>query len=122
MQASDPGLPSREYVPDGEPHVFGDRVYGSYDYFHVPVFCVGDGLSCEPHLIFSLLFPRTVNETTVSPSATSFPRPQPLLPVTVGTPDAAEELKSPPSPLGKEGRVSGRRGPRSCGRGDKFCE
>ena len=26
MQAFNPYLPSWEYVPDGEPHVFGDRV------------------------------------------------------------------------------------------------
>ena len=27
MQVFNPYLPSWEYVPDGEPHVFGDRVY-----------------------------------------------------------------------------------------------
>lgn len=39
-----PYLPSWEYVPDGEPHVFGDRVYvyGSHDYFNGHVFCLGD--------------------------------------------------------------------------------
>ena len=26
-QALNPYLPSWEYIPDGEPHVFGDRVY-----------------------------------------------------------------------------------------------
>ena len=32
-QAVNPYLPNWEYVPDGEPHVFGDRVYvyGSHD-------------------------------------------------------------------------------------------
>lgn len=32
-QALNPYLPSWEYIPDGEPHVFGDRVYiyGSHD-------------------------------------------------------------------------------------------
>lgn len=32
-QVFNPYLPSWEYVPDGEPHVFGDRVYifGSHD-------------------------------------------------------------------------------------------
>ena len=34
-QAFNPYLPSWEYVPDGEPHVFGDRVYlyGSHDMY-----------------------------------------------------------------------------------------
>lgn len=37
-------LPSYEYVPDGEPRVFGDRlyVYGSHDRFDGPDFCVND--------------------------------------------------------------------------------
>ena len=43
-QALNPFLPSWEYVPDGEPHVFGDRVYlyGSHDYFRGYVYCLGD--------------------------------------------------------------------------------
>lgn len=44
MQVFNPYLPSWEYVPDGEPHVFGDRVYvyGSHDAFGAPIFCVND--------------------------------------------------------------------------------
>jgi hypothetical protein len=43
-QVFNPYLPSWEYVPDGEPHVFGDRVYvyGSHDRFGAPIFCVND--------------------------------------------------------------------------------
>ena len=43
-QALNPYLPSWEYIPDGEPHVFGDRVYvyGSHDFFNGYVFCMGD--------------------------------------------------------------------------------
>ena len=39
-----PYLPSWEYVPDGEPYVFGDRVYiyGSHDKYNGDVFCIGD--------------------------------------------------------------------------------
>lgn len=39
-----PYLPSWEYVPDGEPHVFGGRVYvyGSHDHFNGYVYCPGD--------------------------------------------------------------------------------
>lgn len=43
-QIFNPYLPSWEYIPDGEPHVFGDRVYvyGSHDSFGAPMFCVND--------------------------------------------------------------------------------
>lgn len=43
-QVFNPYMPSWEYVPDGEPHVFGDRVYvyGSHDYWNGWVFCLGD--------------------------------------------------------------------------------
>ena len=43
-QAFNPYLPSWEYIPDGEPYVFGDRVYvyGSHDQFNGYVFCQGD--------------------------------------------------------------------------------
>ena len=43
-QAFNPYLPSWEYIPDGEPHVFGDRVYvyGSHDHAHGICFCLGD--------------------------------------------------------------------------------
>lgn len=43
-QAFNPYLPSWEYIPDGEPYVFGDRVYvyGSHDLFNGYVFCQGD--------------------------------------------------------------------------------
>lgn len=42
--AFNPYLPSYEYIPDGEPYVFGDRVYvfGSHDLFNGWVFCLGD--------------------------------------------------------------------------------
>lgn len=44
MQVFNPYLPSWEYVPDGEPRVFGDRlyIYGSHDAFDGPDFCVND--------------------------------------------------------------------------------
>ena len=43
-QVYNPYLPSWEYIPDGEPHVFGDRlyVYGSHDLFDGADFCLGD--------------------------------------------------------------------------------
>ena len=47
MQALNPYLPSYEYVPDGEPHVFNDRlyVYGSHDRFNGKDFCLNDYVS-----------------------------------------------------------------------------
>ena len=43
-QAVNPYLPSWEYIPDGEPYVFDDRVYvyGSHDQYDGQVFCLGD--------------------------------------------------------------------------------
>lgn len=43
-QVFNPFLPSWEYIPDGEPHVFGDRVYlyGSHDRFNANNFCQND--------------------------------------------------------------------------------
>lgn len=43
-QAFNPFLPCHEYVPDGEPHVFGDRLYlfGSHDAFNGERFCQND--------------------------------------------------------------------------------
>ena len=43
-QGFNPYLPSFEYVPDGEPHIFGDRVYvyGSHDRFDGAHFCLND--------------------------------------------------------------------------------
>lgn len=43
-QAFNPYLPCWEYVPDGEPHIFGNRlyIYGSHDLFNGDAFCLGD--------------------------------------------------------------------------------
>ena len=43
-QVYNPFLPLDEYIPDGEPHVFGDRVYlyGSHDQAGASRFCVQD--------------------------------------------------------------------------------
>ncbi|WP_235988940.1 family 43 glycosylhydrolase [Aquibacillus kalidii] len=43
-QAVNPFLPSYEYIPDGEPYVFGDRlyIYGSHDRFNGKLFCLND--------------------------------------------------------------------------------
>jgi len=43
-QCYNPYLPSWEYIPDGEPHIYGDRVYvyGSHDRFNGFVYCMND--------------------------------------------------------------------------------
>jgi len=43
-QGFNPYLPSWEYIPDGEPYVFGGRVYvyGSHDKFNGYVYCMND--------------------------------------------------------------------------------
>ena len=43
-QIFNPFLPLNEYVPDGEPHVFGDRIYlfGSHDKEGGDTFCMLD--------------------------------------------------------------------------------
>lgn len=43
-QAVNPYLPSYEYIPDGEPYVFDDRLYlyGSHDRFNGKLFCLND--------------------------------------------------------------------------------
>lgn len=43
-QVFNPILPSWEYIPDGEPRVFGNRLYlyGSHDLFNGSDFCLGD--------------------------------------------------------------------------------
>lgn len=43
-QVFNPFLPLNEYIPDGEPHVFGDRLYlyGSHDQAGADRFCVQD--------------------------------------------------------------------------------
>ncbi|OUP81267.1 hypothetical protein B5F07_18090 [Lachnoclostridium sp. An169] len=44
QQVFNPYLPSWEYIPDGEPYVFGDRlyIYGSHDKFDGDQFCMND--------------------------------------------------------------------------------
>ena len=46
-QAFNPYLPNWEFIPDGEPYVFNDRVYvyGSHDFFNGYAFCLGDYVS-----------------------------------------------------------------------------
>lgn len=49
-QVTNPYLPSWEYVPDGEPYVFGDRVYvyGSHDFFNGDLYCMATMCAGRP--------------------------------------------------------------------------
>lgn len=51
-QVFNPFLPSYEYVADGEPRVFGDRlyIYGSHDLFNGEDFCLGDYVCYSAHV------------------------------------------------------------------------
>jgi hypothetical protein len=58
QQVFNPYLPSWEYIPDGEPYVFGDRVYvyGSHDSFGAPIFCVKDYVCWSAPVTFTFSF------------------------------------------------------------------
>ena len=71
-QAFNPYLPSYEYVPDGEPHVFGDRlyIYGSHDKFNGKRFCENDllfqdsyGRCLHPSISSAPLYLRSTSQT-----------------------------------------------------------
>lgn len=51
-QAVNPYLPQNEYIPDGEPRIFNDRVYvyGSHDRFNAPIFCMNDYVCYSAHI------------------------------------------------------------------------
>ena len=73
MQAYNPYLPSWEYTPDGEPHVFGDRVYvyGSHDQFNGWVFCMGDYMCWSAPVTLSSWKPARAWNTPPVPPATT---------------------------------------------------
>ena len=51
-QVYNPFLPLNEYIPDGEPHVFGGRIYlfGSHDRFGGDRYCMEDYAVSYTHL------------------------------------------------------------------------
>lgn len=56
-QCHNPYLPLHEHIPDGEPHIFGDRLYifGSHDLENGNEFCELDYVSCQLHLMIYLI-------------------------------------------------------------------
>ena len=55
MQAFNPYLPSWEYTPDGEPHVYDGRVYvyGSHDQFRGCGYCLNDYVCWSAPVIYT---------------------------------------------------------------------
>lgn len=71
MRGMNPYLPSWEYIPDGEPHLFGDRVYlyGSHDRYNGCVFCERDYVcwSAPAHDLTQWRFEGTIYRKTDDP-------------------------------------------------------
>lgn len=70
-QAVNPYLPSWEYVPDGEPYVFGNTVYvyGSHDLYDGETFCMGDYVcwSADIHDLGNWRYEGVIYEKTADP-------------------------------------------------------
>ena len=108
-QAFNPYLPSWEYIPDGEPYVFGDRVYvyGSHDQFNGWVFCQGDymGWSAPVDDLSDWRCEGVIYEKTQDPLNT----------------DGAMCLYAPDVTQGPDGRYYHPRIPRACARLQTAC-
>lgn len=72
-QTFNPYLPSWEYVPDGEPYVYGDRLYvfGSHDAFNGKDFCQNDYVlwSCPVDDLSDWRMDGTIYRTRQDPAA-----------------------------------------------------
>lgn len=72
-QAFNPYLPSWEYIPDGEPHVYGERLYvfGSHDAFNGKDFCQNDYVlwSCPTEDLSDWRMEGTIYRTKQDPAA-----------------------------------------------------
>ena len=70
-QIWNPYLPEYEYVPDGEPHVFGDRIYlyGSHDRFGGKKFCMNDYIcySAPVHALHDWRYEGVIYKKTQDP-------------------------------------------------------
>lgn len=87
-----PYLPEYEYIPDGEPHVFGDRVYiyGSHDSFGGKKFCLNDYVcySADVHDLTKWRYEGVIYTRTQDPRMA----------------DGTHELWAPDVVQGKDGR------------------
>lgn len=90
--ALNPYLPEYEYIPDGEPHVFGDRVYvyGSHDCLRGEKFCMNDYVcySADVHDLANWRYEGVIYKKTQDPRMA----------------DGTHELFAPDVVRGKDGR------------------
>jgi hypothetical protein len=96
-QAFNPYLPSYEYIPDGEPHVFGDRVYiyGSHDRFRGAAFCLNDYVcySADIHDLAEWRYEGVIFRKDQDPRNQNIPEDAPEQPLMFGIePEAPEDL------------------------------
>lgn len=87
-QAFNPYLPSYEYIPDGEPHVFGNRVYiyGSHDRFDGAGFCLNDYVcySADVHDLSDWKYEGVILRKDQDPRNQNIPEDAPPQPVLFG--------------------------------------
>ena len=91
-QCYNPYLPLWEYIPDGEPHVFADRVYlyGSHDRFGGTKFCMNDYVcwSADVHNLSEWRYEGIIYRSSQDPRMT----------------DGSRQIWAPDVVKGKEGR------------------
>lgn len=98
-QVYNPYLPSFEYIPDGEPHVFGDRIYlfGSHDRFRGAGFCLNDYVCYSADLedLTDWRYEGVIYKKTQDPRNQNIPEDAPELPMLFGVEPEGEEDVNP---------------------------
>ena len=99
-QVFNPYLPSFEYIPDGEPHVFGERIYiyGSHDRFNGAHFCLNDYVcySADVHDLTEWKYEGVIFQKEQDPRNQNIPMDAPILPHLAGIEtESPEELNQP---------------------------
>ncbi|MFA9376367.1 MAG: family 43 glycosylhydrolase [Lachnotalea sp.] len=99
-QVFNPYLPSYEYVPDGEPHVFGDRIYlyGSHDRFNGAEFCLNDYIcySADVKDLTNWKYEGVILRKDQDPRNQNIPKDAPpAKPLFGAVPQGPEDLNSP---------------------------
>lgn len=96
-QAFNPYLPSWEYIPDGEPHVFDGRIYlyGSHDRFGSAGFCLNDYVcwSADVHNLTDWRYEGVIYRKDQDPVNQNIPSDAPEQPLLFGIePKKPEDL------------------------------
>lgn len=100
-QVFNPYLPSYEYIPDGEPHVFDGRlyIYGSHDRFNGADFCLNDYIcySADVKDLTDWRYEGVIFRKDQDPRNQNIPADTPpQRPGFAGFPDAGPEQLNPP--------------------------